>query len=74
MLQYGKKNDKHTVYNIVYKDGKNNYIYVKRFSVTSVIRDKQYNVTQNNEGSKLLYFTSNPNSESEVIEIFLNSK
>ena len=69
-----KKNDKHMIYNLVYKDGKTKNSYVKRFSISSLIRDRFYNVTQGNEGSKILYFTANPNSESETINIYLNSK
>jgi topoisomerase-4 subunit A len=69
-----KKNDKHMIYNLVYVDGKTKNSYVKRFSISSLIRDRFYNVTQGNEGSKVLYFTANPNSESETISIYLNSK
>ena len=69
-----KKNDNHLIYNMVYKDGKSKNSYVKRFSIPSLIRDRFYNVTQGNDGSKILYFTANPNSESEVINIYLNSK
>jgi len=69
-----KKNDNHLIYNMVYKDGKTKNSYVKRFSIPSLIRDRFYNVTQGNDGSKILYFTANPNSESEVINIYLNSK
>ncbi len=69
-----KKNDSHMIYNIVYKDGKTKTSYVKRFSIPTLIRDRFYNVTQGNDGSKILYFTANPNSESEIINIYLNSK
>jgi len=69
-----KKNDSHMIYNIVYKDGKTKNSYVKRFSIPSLIRDRFYNVTQGNDGSKILYFTANPNSESEIINIYLNNK
>ena len=69
-----KKNDNHMIYNLVYKDGISKISYVKRFSVTSLIRDRFYDLTQSNDNSKVLYFTANPNSESEVINISLNSK
>ena len=73
-LHVWKKNDDHMIYNVVYKDGKSRNSYVKRFSVTSVIRDKVYDITQGTENSKILYFTANPNSESEIINIFLDSR
>ena len=69
-----KKNDNHMIYNVVYKDGKSKFSYVKRFSVPTLIRDRFYNITKNSENSKILYFTANPNSESEIINIYLNSK
>ena len=73
-LHVWKKNDNHMIYNVVYKDGKSRNSYVKRFSVTSVVRDKLYDITQSSENSKVLYFTANPNSESEIINIFLDSR
>jgi topoisomerase-4 subunit A len=66
-----KKNDNRTIYNAVYKDGKNGFHYIKRFAVTSVIRDKEYDITQGTPGSKVLYFTANPNGEAEVIKVTL---
>jgi len=69
-----KKNDNHMIYNIIYKDGLNKISYVKRFSVTSLIKDRLYDATQSNDNSKILYFTPNPNSESEVVNISLHSK
>ena len=69
-----KKNDNHMIYNVVYKDGRSKFSYVKRFSVPTLIRDRFYNITKNSENSKILYFTANPNSESEIINIYLNSK
>ncbi len=68
-----KKNDKHKVYNVVYEDGLSKISYVKRFSVTSLIKDRFYDITQSNTNSKVLYFTANPNSESEIINISLKS-
>ena len=66
-----KKKDKRTTYNMVYKDGAKGPTYVKRFNVTSVTRDKQYTVSQGNKGSKVLYFTANPNGEAEIVQILL---
>ncbi len=66
-----KKNDKRTIYNVVYRDGKEGYYYIKRFNVTSVIRDRDYDVTQGNPGSKIVYFTANPNGEAEIIKVTL---
>ena len=56
-----KKKDKRTVYNMMYKDGSKGASYMKRFNVTSVTRDKEYDLTNGSKGSKILYFTSNPN-------------
>lgn len=69
-----KKNDKRTVYNVVYRDGKIGPHYVKRFVVTGITRDKDYDVTQGTAGSKVVYFTSNPNAEAEVIRVTLKPK
>ncbi len=66
-----KKKDKRTVYNVIYKDGPRGATYVKRFSVTSVTRDKEYDITKGTKGSKVLYFTANPNGEAEVVTVFL---
>lgn len=69
-----KRNDERTIYNTVYLDGKTGKSYIKRFSVTSVQRDKEYNLTSGTKGSKVLYFTANPNGEAEVIKVRLKSK
>jgi len=66
-----KKNDSRTIYNVAYKDGKTGFHYIKRFAVTSVIRDKEYDITQGTPGSKVIYFTANPNGEAEVIKVTL---
>ncbi len=66
-----KKNDKRTIYNAVYRDGKAGYHYMKRFAVTSTTRDKEYDLTQGNPGSRVVYFSANPNGEAEVIKITL---
>lgn len=65
------KNDKRTIYNLVYRDGKSGPAYMKRFSVTGITRDKEYDLTNGNKGSEILYFTANPNGEAEVIQIWL---
>ena len=67
-----KKSDEHMVYNYIYKDAQTNWSYVKRFSVTSSIKDKVYSLTNNNDKSIALYITANPNSEAEVISIDLD--
>jgi topoisomerase-4 subunit A len=69
-----KKNDDRTIYNLIFRDGRRGPTRVKRFAATSVMRDKEYNVTKGTEGSKILYFTCNPNGEAEVVKIFLKLK
>lgn len=66
-----KKNDKRTIYNVVYKDGKTGPYYAKRFAVTSITRDRDYNLTRGKPNSRVLYFTANPNGEAEVIKVML---
>jgi len=66
-----KKKDKRTIYNMVYRDGKAGNTYIKRFSVTSVTRDREYDLSQGKKDSKVLYFSANPNGEAEVITILL---
>ena len=63
------KGDKRTVYNLIYRDGAFGIYFVKRFSVTSIIRDREYPLTMGTKGSKIVYFTANPNGEAEVITI-----
>ena len=67
-----KKNDSRTIYNTVYRDGKKGYCYIKRFNVTSMTRDKEYDLTQGTLGSKVMYFSANPNGEAEVIKVTLD--
>ncbi|MCD4731583.1 MAG: DNA gyrase/topoisomerase IV subunit A [Bacteroidales bacterium] len=69
-----KKNDDRTIYNLIFRDGRRGPTRVKRFAATSVMRDKEYDVTKGTEGSKILYFTCNPNGEAEVVKIFLKPK
>ena len=71
-VQVFKKNDKRTIYNVVYRDGKAGPYYIKRFNVTSITRDKEYDVTLGTAGSKINYFTANPNGEAELIKITLD--
>ena len=66
-----KKNDKRTIYNAVYRDGKAGNYYIKRFNVTSMTRDREYDLTMGQPGSKVVYFTANPNGEAEVIKVTL---
>ena len=69
-----RKRDERTVYNMVYRDGSAGYIFVKRFSVTGITRDKPYDLTKGTKNSKVLYFTADPNGEAEVITIHHVSK
>ena len=66
-----KKNDKRTIYNVVYRDGKEGFHYIKRFSVTAMTRDREYDVTQGTPGSRIAYFSANPNGEAEIIKVTL---
>ncbi len=69
-----KKNDNRTIYNVVYRDGKNGFVYMKRAAVTGVTRDKEYDLTQGTPGSRILYFSENPNGEAEVLRVTLKPK
>ena len=69
-----KKNDKRTIYNVIYRDGKGGVSYMKRFAVTGVSRDKEYDITQGTPGSRILYFTANPNAEAEIVKVTLKPK
>ncbi|MDX8341417.1 DNA gyrase/topoisomerase IV subunit A [Draconibacterium sp. IB214405] len=69
-----KKSDKRTIYNVVYKDGETGFYYMKRFFVTGVTRDKEYNLTKETKGSRIVYFSANPNGEAEVLRIVLKPK
>ncbi|MDF3077029.1 MAG: gyrase/topoisomerase subunit [Sphingobacteriaceae bacterium] len=66
-----KKNDERTVYNMIYKDGESGNSYIKRFSVLGVTRDKEYDLTKGGKGSRVLYFTANPNGEAEIVNVQL---
>ncbi len=69
--QVFKKNDERTIYNMVYKDGASGTTYIKRFAVVGVTRDKEYDLTKGSKGSKVLYFTANPNGEAEIVNVAL---
>lgn len=69
-----KKGDKRTIYNMIYQDGKSGKSMIKRFAVTSITRDKEYDLTAGNPGSKVLYFSANPNGEAEVVQVLLRPK
>ena len=71
-LNVFKKNDSRTIYNVVYRDGKKGNCFIKRFNVTSMTRDKEYDLTQGTPGSKVMYFTANPNGEAEIIKVTLD--
>lgn len=66
-----KKKDKRTIYNMIYRDGSKGPSYVKRFAVTSITRDKEYDLTNGNKGSLVWYFSANPNGEAEMVTIYL---
>ena len=66
-----RKNDHRTIYNAIYRDGKGGICYMKRFAVTGIARDKEYDLTQGKPGSRVMYFTANPNGEAEIIRVAL---
>ena len=68
-----KKSDHRTIYNVVYRDGRQGPSYYKRFNITGITRDREYDLTQGTPGSKILYFTANPNGEAEVIKVTLDA-
>ena len=69
-----KKNDQRTVYNAVYRNGKDGAFFMKRFAATGLTRDKEYDLTQGTPGSKIWYFSANPNGEAEVLRVLLRPK
>jgi len=66
-----KKNDKRTTYNVVYKDGRDGYYFIKRFNIPAMTCDREYDLAQGKPGTKVVYFTANPNGEAEVIKVTL---
>ena len=73
-LNVFKRNDSRTIYNVLYQDGKGGTIYMKRFAVTGITRDREYDLTQGKPGSKVVWFSANPNGEAEVLRITLKPK
>lgn len=69
-----KRNDARTIYNVIYRDGKVGINYIKRFAITSITRDKEYDLTKGTPGSRVLYFSVNPNGEAEVVKVILKPK
>ena len=69
-----KRNDQRTIYNVIYQNGKGGIYYMKRFAVTGITRDKEYDLTQGLPGSKVMWFTANPNGEAEVVKVILKPK
>ncbi len=69
-----RKNDKRTIYNIVYRDGLNGAYLMKRAAVKGLTRDREYNITRGTKNSKIIYFSSNPNGEAEVVKVYLKPK
>lgn len=69
-----RKGDTRTIYNVIYQDGKGGTYYMKRFNVTGVTRDKEYNLTMSTPGSRIVYFSANPNGEAEVVRVTLKPK
>ena len=67
-----KKNDQRTIYNAIYRDGRKGFYYIKRFNVSAITRDREYDMTAGTEGSRVLYFTANPNGEAEVVKVTLD--
>ena len=68
------RNDQRTIYNVIYREGKTSVSYAKRFAVTSVTRDKEYDITQGTPGSELLWFTVNHNGEAETVKIYYRQR
>ncbi len=73
-LNVFKRNDSRTIYNVIYQNGKGGTFYMKRFAVTGVTRDKDYDLTQGLPGSKVMWFSANPNGEAEVVKVTLKPK
>jgi len=73
-LHVFKRNDNRTIYNVIYREGKNGTSFIKRFPVTGITRDKEYDLTTGKAGSRILYFSANPNGEAETVKIILKPK
>ena len=73
-LDVFKRNDNRTIYNVIYRDGKTGANFIKRFPVTGITRDKEYDLAQGKSGSRVLYFSANPNGEAETVKVILKPK
>ena len=73
-LNVFKRNDVRTIYNVIYQDGRGGVFFMKRFAVTGVTRDKEYDLTKGKPGTKIHWFTANPNGEAEVVKVTLKPK
>lgn len=73
-LNVFKRNDVRTIYNVIYQDGRGGIFFMKRFAVTGVTRDKEYDLTKGKPGTKIHWFTANPNGEAEVVKVTLKPK
>ena len=69
-----KRNDTRTIYNVIYQNGRGGPYYMKRFAVTGITRDREYNITQGLPGSRVVWFSANPNGEAEVVKVVLKPK
>ncbi|MGC9373510.1 MAG: DNA gyrase/topoisomerase IV subunit A [Bacteroidales bacterium] len=69
-----KRNDTRTIYNVIYRDGLNGNIMVKRCAIKGITRDKEYDITKGTKGSKILYMTANPNGEAETVKVYLRPR
>lgn len=69
-----KRNDNRTIYNVIYRDGQMGSNYIKRFSIIGIARDREYNITQGTPGSRITYFSVNPNGEAETVKVILKPK
>ena len=74
MRLYGKKGDQRTIYHMVYQDGTAGPSYVKRFNVSAITRDKEYDMTKGSKGSRVLFFSANPNGEAEIVNVKLRPR
>lgn len=69
-----KKNDKRTIYNVIYRDGLNGSMYIKRCAIKGITRDREYSLTKGESGSRILYLSVNPNGEAEVVKVYLKPR
>ena len=69
-----KRNDTRTIYNVIYQNGRGGAYYMKRFAVTGITRDREYNLTPGQPGTRVVWFSANPNGEAEVVKVILRPK